>query len=305
MGTAVVSGVPTRFAMPRMPLLSLALLLAACTVAPDAGPAAPDPVDPAGDYEAALTALLEDVVSADGLVDYGRLAGARADDFAAVLAAVEQFDAAALTTDAEKLAFFLNAYNVRMLKNILDAPEVENIETDDRFGAFFRTPFRVAGFDMTLNQIENGILRLQDSVDGQPLPEGLRALRPSALDPRLHVGLNCAAVSCPRLRREAFTPERVDEQLDAALSDFADDDRFATVDGSTITLTTLLDWFGEDFDASGQPVGDFFLAAMSPSRPGYATLRPILEGRDAVALRTYVLGTPGVSFVYDWTVNRQ
>lgn len=282
-----------------MPLLSLALLLAACTVAPDAGPEAPDPVDPAGDYEAVLSALLEDVVSADGLVDYGRLAGARADDFAAVLAAVEQFDAAALTTDAEKLAFFLNAYNVRMLKNILDAPEVENIETDDRFGVFFRTPFRVAGFDMTLNQIENGILRLQDSVDGQPLPDGLRALRPSALDPRLHVGLNCAAVSCPRLRREAFTPERVDEQLDAALSDFADDDRFATVDGSTITLTTLLDWFGEDFDRPGQPAGDYLLAFMSPDRPGYAALRRLLSGRTAAEIRAL----PGVRFDYDWSVN--
>ena len=132
----------------------------------------------------------------------------------------------------------------------------------------------------------------------------LSALQVRALDPRIHVGLNCAAVSCPRLRREAFTPDRVDEQLDDALADFANDARFADVDGNTVAFTTLLDWFGEDFDASGQPAGDFFLAAMSPSRPGYATIRPILEGRDAVALRTHVFATPGLSFVYDWTVNR-
>src|SRR5690606_831996 len=161
-------------------------------------------------------------------------------------------------------------------------PEVDHIEEDDRFGDFFRTPVRVAGLDVTLNQIENGVLRHHDVVDGQPLPEALRALRPSAFDPRVHVGLNCAAVSCPPPRREAFTPEAVDAQLDAALADFVDGPRFARVDGGAVVLTTILDWYGEDFDApgsgsgagSGRPAGDFFLAAMSPSRPGYAVLRP-------------------------------
>jgi hypothetical protein len=141
-------------------------------------------------------------------------------------------------------------------------------------------------------------------VDGAPLPEGLRALRPSALEPRLHVGLNCAAVSCPRLRREAFTPGRLDAQLDAALADFVNEPRFADVDGGTVTLTSILDWFGEDFDASGRTAGDYFLAAMSPSRPGYATIRPILEGRAIAALRAYVAAASDVSFFYDWTVNR-
>lgn len=309
MGTAEISLGGAPFVSARVPMLlsplALALLLAACTVAPDAGPAGPAlPPDPAADYEAALTEILQAVVSESGLVDYGRLGGDLAGDFAAVLAAVEGFDAATLMTDAEKRAFYLNAYNVRMLKNVLDAPEVDDVAEDARFEAFFQTPLRIAGFNMTLNQLENGVLRLQDTVDGQTLPEGLRALRPSTLDPRIHVGLNCAAVSCPRLRREAFTPEALEAQLAGALAEFANEARFAAVDGEAVTLTSLLDWFGEDFDASGQPAGDFFLAAMSPERPGYATIQPILAGRAAAALRAYVAAEPDVAFFYDWTVNR-
>jgi hypothetical protein len=285
---------------------ALALLLAACAEAPDPAPLAdPAPAAPTSTrYEAVLTALLQAVVSPDGRVDYARLGREHGDDFAAVLAAVERYDPAALTTDEQKLAFFLNAYNVRMLKHILDAPEVDHIERAGRFDAFFRRPVRVAGLDLTLNQLEHGVLRRRDVVDGAPLPEALRALRPSALDPRLHVGLNCAAVSCPALRREAFTAEHLDAQLDDALAAFADDARFATVSGGAVVLTRLLDWFGEDFDAAGPPAGDYFLAVMSPERPGYAAIRPILAGRAAAAIRTRVAGDPNVTFFYDWTVNR-
>ncbi|NNF58559.1 MAG: DUF547 domain-containing protein [Rhodothermaceae bacterium] len=286
-------------------ILLCSVLVAACTVAPDAGPAPEaSPAAPAADYEATLTRILTAVVTTDGLVDYDRLAADLQAEFDSVKAAVAQRNPVTLATDAQKLAFFLNAYNVWMLDNILGAPAVTNIAADNRFEAFFQTPFRVAGFNMTLNQLENGVLRFEDVVDGLVLPEGLQALRPSALDPRIHVGLNCAALSCPKLRREAFTPARVDAQLDAALADFANDDRLAAVDGSAVTLSSLLDWFGADFDASGMPTGDYFLAAMSPSRPDFATIQPILDGRDAAALRAFVEANADVQFGYDWTVNR-
>jgi len=34
-------------------------------------------------------------------------------------------------------------------------------------------------------------------------------------DPRIHSALVCAARSCPPLRRDAYTREKVEEQLDA------------------------------------------------------------------------------------------
>ena len=286
-------------------LLALVLTLAACTVAPDAGPPPDGPtVPPAANYEATLTRILQAVVTPGGLVNYTLLGSGFQAEFDSVLAAVEQFDRDRLTSDAEKLAFLMNAYNVRMLKNILNTPGATNIETEGRFEEFFQTSFRIAGLNMTLNQLENGILRLKDSVDGQPLPAGLLAMRPGELDPRIHVGLNCGAVSCPRLRDEAFRATNVSALLETALSEFADSPKLAISDGPILTISSLIDWFGEDFDSTGVPVGDYFLAVMSPSRPSFGTIQSVFEGNDAAAIRAVVAGELQYSFAYDWTVNR-
>ncbi|HYE96523.1 MAG TPA: DUF547 domain-containing protein [Rubricoccaceae bacterium] len=287
--------------MAPLPLLC-ALTLAACSSAPEPAPAAPPTREDS--YEATLTRVLEAVVTPDGLVRYDVLATTYRPAFDSVLMAVETMDPARLTTDAEKLAFFLNAYNVRMLKHLLDAPAVTHLERDNRFDAFFKTPVRVARHDLTLNQLENGVLRRQDEVDGAPLPEALRAWRPGRLDPRLHVGLNCAAVSCPPLRRRAFTAENVDEELDAALREFVAGERFAGREGRELRLSSLLDWFGADFETGGQPLGDFFLAMMPADRSDAAALRTLLAGKTAAQLRAAVADDPNVAFHYDWTVNR-
>lgn len=59
---------------------------------------------------------------------------------------------------------------------------------------------------------------------------GLRAPLPSLLtfllwlcfreDSRLHACIVCASISCPNVRREAFRPERVGQQMDDQLQQF-------------------------------------------------------------------------------------
>lgn len=251
-------------------------------------------VAPAPDYEAALTALLQQVVTDEGLVRYDLLRGDLNLDFRRVLKAVEVFDATTLRTHEQKLAFWMNAYNVQMLQNIIETPEVNNI-IDDGFGdAFFDHPFLTAGIDLSLNDIENGILRRQESR------AALTAFQPDRLDPRLHVGLNCAAVSCPRLRRRAFTADNVDTELDAALRDFAANSAHFRVEGDRLVLSSLLDWYGPDFDRPDAPAGDFILQHMPPTRPGYAALKKALAGRTSADLKAL----PNVTFEYHWAVNR-
>ncbi|MDX1440267.1 MAG: DUF547 domain-containing protein [Rubricoccaceae bacterium] len=281
------------------------LLVAACSVAPDAGPAPGEPGSvPAEDYEVTLTRILQAVVSPGGLVDYGRIREEFELEFDSVLAAVQQYDPTSLTSDEEKKAFLINAYNVMVLEVLRNAPEVQNIEFDQRFEELFQTPFRIAGLNMTLNQLENGILRSQNVVDGLELPEGLRALRPLELDPRIHVGLNCGAVSCPVLQSEAFSSSTIDDVLDEALTVFVNSERFARVTGAELVLSSIVDWFGEDFDSTGIPAGDYLLAPMVPTRPGYQTLVGVLQGNDADAIRQVIAGEPTYRFDYDWTVNR-
>ena len=245
--------------------------------------------------EAPLGRVLGAVVRADGLVDYGLLRRAHADDLDAALGAIASTDPASLRSNEEKTAFLLNAYNAHVLRRVLDTPQARNLESQNLFGAFFETPVRVAGQQLTLNQIEHGLLRRQNTVDGAAVPSSARALRPARLDARIHAGLNCAAVSCPPLVREPFTATRVSGQLDRAWRAFLASPRAARVEGRSVVLSSILDWFASDIEAGGARVGDVVLA----EQPSPA-LSEALRGKSAATLKE----TRGVTFAYDWTVNR-
>ena len=251
-------------------------------------------VAPSQDYEADLTRILADVVTADGLVRYGRLNDTHDAAFRSVLKAVEDFDARTLVTQEEKLAFWMNAYNVQMLQNIRETPTVQDIIADNYGDPFFKTAYRTAGRDMTLDELEHVILRRQASE------ADFVAWQVGQLDPRIHVGLNCAAVSCPRLRQQAFTAANVDAELNAAMRDFANGPAHFRQEGDAFVLSSLIDWFGADFDSQGEPTGTYLVSFMTSTRPDYAALKQLLVGRSAAELKA--LGN--VRYEYLWTVNR-
>ena len=283
-----------------LPLLLACFFFAACEPAvASAAPVLPGPesragnVEPASDYEATLTTLLQKVVTDKGLVRYNLLRGELSLDFRRVLKAVEDFDATTLRTTEQKLAFWMNAYNVQMLQNIIETPQVNDIIDDGFADAFFDTPFLTAGTGITLNEIENTILRRQDGR------AALKAFQPARLDLRLHVALNCAAISCPRLRRRAFTAANLDAELEAAMRDFAGSPVHFRAEQGRLILSALLDWYGPDFDTDGHPAGDVILHYMPASHPDYAALKKALSGRTAAQLKAL----SNVQFEYLWTVN--
>ncbi|PAP76732.1 hypothetical protein BSZ37_09930 [Rubrivirga marina] len=248
--------------------------------------------------EVPLTRVLRAVVTDEGRVDYRRLAAEHRDDLDAALRAIDRQDPAALRTDAQKTAFYVNAYNAHVMGRVLEHGAT-NLERQDLFQEFFRSPLPVAGHRMTLDQLEHGVLRRQAQVDGAPVLPALRALRPSAFDVRIHAALNCAAVSCPPLLDRAYTAETLDADLAARWRAFLGSSRAARLDGNgRLTLSSLFDWFAEDFEASGEALGDVILAGMPRQRA--VTYRRSLAGRSAADLRA----DDRVSFAYDWTVNR-
>ena len=250
--------------------------------------------------EAPLNRVLGAVVQADGRVDYRALARSHRADLDAALGAIAEQDPAALRSDAQKTAFLVNAYNARILERVLAHPRATNLERQGLFGAFFETPFPIAGTRATLNQIEHGGLRRQRQVDGAAVPAGLRALRPSRLDPRIHVALNCAAISCPPLQPRAFSARTLSATLDRAMREWTASSRFATASGGTVTLSSLADWFGADWETRQRPLGDALLAAMPPGRSDAAAIRSALRGKTRAQLKA----ARNVRFAYDWTVNR-
>ena len=142
------------------------------------------------------------------------------------LAAVDDDALERVRTDRQTaLAFWCNLYNAGTQLLLDRRPEL--YESPLRFFRFFRaTAVTVGGADLSLDTIENGILRASRSkytmgYTRQLWPGSVaRRYRLDAPDPRIHFALNCGAESCPAIR--FYEPENVDDQLDMATELYLD-----------------------------------------------------------------------------------
>lgn len=132
---------------------------------------------------------------------------------------------------AETKAALLNAYNALAVHWIvLNYPQKSIWRTDN--------PFRNA------RHVLNGQPVSLDQIEAR-----LREMK----DPRIHAALVCAARSCPPLRREAYVPDRLEEQLDDNTRVWLADKRFNEFppDGRVARVSEIFKWYAKDFQAAG------------------------------------------------------
>lgn len=224
-----------------------------------------------------FTRLLRRFVDEQGNVDYAQLKAEADSVLAPYLRQLATTDPSALDRDA-RLAFWINAYNAYTLKLIVEHYPVQNIwavtpgpaePKDD--SPFAMDVGSVADTVRTLDEIEHEIIR--ERFD----------------EPRIHFALVCAAASCPRLRREAYTGSQLDAQLDdQTRTFFHEKNRIPAGDGQ-IQLSRILKWYGQDFGDSTDALQRF--------------IAPYFEGtvRDRLSRAAYE-----VEFLpYDWALNTQ
>lgn len=201
-----------------------------------------------------------------GLLDDGR---EPLDDYIDTLSSV---DPRSLNRD-EQMAYWLNVYNAVTVQLILDHYPVASITTlgsggVTTFGPWDDKLFTVNGIDLSLNEVEH------------------RIIRPLYDDYRIHFAVNCASIGCPDLAASAFTADALDQQLDDATAAFLAHPRGLRFDGDQLHLSTLLDWYSEDFGDSLPAVLETLGAHTSD------TVRQSLESFS---------GTP--IYAYDWSLN--
>lgn len=156
-----------------------------------------------------------------------------------------------LKTKEEKLSFWINTYNILAVKVVVDHYPVKSIKD---VGSLFKSVWNrpagvVAGKERTLNDVEHEILRKMG-------------------DSRIHVAIVCASVSCPDLRKEAFTADRLDEQLDDQVKLFLENKgKGMRIDEKKkkIYVSSIFKWFDEDFEPQGGVTG-FISNYISPSQ---------------------------------------
>jgi hypothetical protein len=132
-------------------------------------------------------------------------------------------------TEKEKIAFWINAYNSLTLLAIIENYPTKSIR--DIPGVWTKLQFNVMGKEVTLDEIEHKILRVQFN------------------EPRIHMGLVCASIGCPLLLQEPYTGDKLDEQLDEQTRKFIALNQNLKIDkqNNLVYLSSIFKWFGEDF----------------------------------------------------------
>ncbi len=183
-------------------------------------------------------ALLQKHVGPDGLVDYpGFINDSSA--LNAYLVLMKSTHPRSEWPTTEKMAYWINAYNAFTVELIVDHYPVKSIK-DIKSGIPFVNSvwdikfIEIEGIKYDLNNIEHRILRKQFD------------------DPRIHAAINCASISCPPLLNEAYTAEKLEDQLETAMHRFLNDPLRNQITSGGARISKIFSWFGGDFkDHSG------------------------------------------------------
>lgn len=162
-------------------------------------------------------------------------------------------------------AFWINAYNLSVIKGIID-----NYPTNsplDNAGFFDKTKHSLGGKQIVLNDIEHKLLRAQFK------------------DPRFHFVLVCGAIGCPPLISKAYLPNTLDSQLEKQTK-IAINGSFIQVDvkKKRVKASQIMEWYKGDFTMNKTTEIDFINK--------YRTEK--LDGKFKLSY-----------FSYNWKVNKQ
>jgi hypothetical protein len=177
-------------------------------------------------------------VDDNGLVAYAAWKQKDEATLEAYLAGIGTVDPDRLSDAPERLAFWINVYNALTIKGILHFYPTKSIRDHvSVLGYNIWKDFRITidSRSYSLDDIEHRILRKMD-------------------EPRIHFAIVCASIGCPRLLNEAYTGNRLEEQLVRnTRAFFADPNKFR-IDRTkrTVWMSTILDWYREDFGKNQQ-----------------------------------------------------
>ena len=227
---------------------------------------------------APFDALLKKHVDADGYVNYKAWRSSSVDR-RALESYLENLGRASTTTRSSReaqIAFWINAYNAVTIEGILQVYPTSSIRNHTArlagYNIWKDLPLRVGGYAYSLEDMEHKILRRMR-------------------DPRVHFAIVCASVGCPRLKNEAYSAEKLEQQLGENTLDFFSRSQNLQVDSGsrTIYFSTILKWFSDDF---GNSQADR-LAYLKPYLPA-AAQRLVGHSRTRVKYLNY-----------DWNLNDQ
>ena len=162
----------------------------------------------------------------------------------------------------EYQAFWINGYNLLVIDGIIKNYPIKS--PLDKAGFFDKNKNEIGGTSITLNDIENKLLR-------KNFPK----------EPRFHFVLVCGGLGCPPIIDSAYTPTTLDAQLEKQTKLALNDANFIRVNKNKVKISQIFEWYKGDFEHEGKVV-DFINKYKTEKLPEKAKV-------------SY--------YLYDWTLN--
>ena len=235
-----------------------------------------------GENHSVFTKLLSTHVQ-EGEVDYKNLCQDNSLDV--YIKQLSTTDPESLPTRAEKLAFWLNAYNAYTLKIICDNYPLNSINELHTGGLIFGSVIRQTVWHKKLVTINNELTSL-DHIEH-------KIIRPIFKEPRIHFAIVCAAKGCPPLRNEAYEADRLDKQLTDQAEIFLSQKDKNNFDIKTrnARISPLFSWFKKDFISESGGVLEY--------------LTPFLNEEISASIKNDPKSWKIKYTEYDWSLNEQ
>jgi hypothetical protein len=192
-----------------------------------------NPDSPQADFISETDALLKRYVK-QGRIDYTSLKAS--DDLKPLIAKVAATDIGSLKGN-DKKAFLINAYNLLVINQALENYPLKSVL--DVNGFFDAKKQNVGGRKLTLNQLEKDLL--------------LKEFK----DARLHFVLVCGALGCPPITNFAYTPTKLEAQLNKQTKLALNNPVFLRINGDKAGLSKIFEWYASDFGGSNAAVLTF------------------------------------------------
>lgn len=148
---------------------------------------------------------------------------------------------------AEYQSFWINGYNLLVIHGIVKNYPIKS--PLDKPGFFDKNKNEIGGISITLNDIENKLLRKNFSKEA-----------------RFHFVLVCGGLGCPPIIAEAYTPSKLNNQLEKQTKLALNDPNFIQVNKNKVKISQIFEWYKSDFEHEGK-VTDFINKYKSEKLP--------------------------------------
>ncbi|MCA0957695.1 DUF547 domain-containing protein [Muricauda ruestringensis] len=139
---------------------------------------------------------------------------------------------------SEYQAFWINSYNLLVIKGIVNHYPLKS--PLDVTGFFDKVKYQIGGQNVTLNEIENNLLR-------KVFPD----------EPRFHFVLVCAGLGCPPIISGAYKPDTLEAQMEEQTKLAINNPDFIRIKGNKVGISQLFEWYADDFTRNGKSILEY------------------------------------------------